>query len=185
MSTLDDPRKIIDPINVSVWPTAMRYGGTVGLVLVVIGLLMHLTGMSDPSGQNATSTAIGCLNYVIIMVAVVLAIKHHRDNELGGYLTLGRGMGVGTATALVIGAISAVWTILMMTLIAPEMGEMIKEQALENAQPGAEEMTEKMVGLFTNPFTMALFVLLVTVFLGFITALIAGAIMKKDAAPNI
>ncbi|MBI1224817.1 MAG: DUF4199 family protein [Bacteroidetes bacterium] len=183
MTSLDDPRGIVDPASVSVWPTAIRYGGLVSLILIVIGLVMYLAGMSDPANPSPASQAISCLNYIIIIAAVVMAVKAHRDKDLNGYITLGRAMGVGTATSLVIGAISAVWTIIFMTLVFPDMADAIKDAAMEKAQPGQEEMTEKMVGIFSNPFIVGVFVLLGTVFIGFITALIAGAIMKKDPAP--
>ena len=185
MTDFNDSGRLADPSTVSVWPTALRYGGLVALVLVVIGLVMYLAGMSDPANPSPASQTISCLNYIIIMATVVFAIKNHRDKELGGYITLGRSIGVGTATALVIGAISAVWTIIFMTLIFPDMAEAIKDAALEKAQPGQEEMTEKMVGIFSNPFIVSIMVLVGTVIIGLITALIAGAIMKKDPAPNV
>lgn len=185
MTTLDDPHRIVDPSSVSVWPTAMRYGGILSLALIVLGLVMHLSGMSDPANPNTLSQVINCLNNIAIAVVVVFAIKAHRDKDLGGFMTMGRGIGVGTATSLVIGVITAIWMIVFMTLIDPTLGEAIKDAAMEKAQPGQEEMTEKIVGFFSNPFFMAIFVLVVTVFIGFFTALIASAIMKKDPAPNV
>jgi Protein of unknown function (DUF4199) len=185
MTDFNESNRIADPASVSVWPTAFRYGGLVALALVVIGLVMYLAGMSDPANPSSAQQVVSCLNYIIIMGAVVFAIKAHRDNDLGGYITLGRSMGVGTATALIIGVISAVWTVIFMTLIFPDMADAIKDAALEKAQPGQEEMTEKMVGIFSNPFIVSIMVLGGTVLIGFITSLIAGAIMKKDPAPNV
>lgn len=185
MTTLDDPRRIVDPASVSVWPTALRYGGLVSLLMIVIGLVMYLAGMSDPADPSPVSQAISCLNYIFIIATVVLAIKAHRDKELGGYLTMGRSLGMGTATSVIIGGISAVWTIIFMTLIFPDMADAIKEAAMDKAQPGQEEMTEKMVGIFSNPFIVGTLVFFGTILIGFITSLIAGAIMKKDPAPTV
>ncbi|MBK9015987.1 MAG: DUF4199 domain-containing protein [Saprospiraceae bacterium] len=185
MTDFNDSGRLADPSTVSVWPTAMRYGGILALALIVLGLVMHLTGLSDPANPNTLSQVVNCLNNIAVIVVVVLAIKAHRDKDLGGFMTLGRGIGVGTATALIIGAITAVWMIIFMNLIDPNLGEAIKDAAMQKAQPGQEEMTEKIAGFFSNPYFMAIFVLLVTVFIGFITALIAGAIMKKDPAPNV
>lgn len=153
--------------------------------MIVIGLVMYLAGMSDPANPSPASQAISCLNYILIIVTIVMAIKVHRDKELGGYITLGRSLGLGTATALVIGGISAVWTIIFMTLIFPDMADAIKEAAMDKAQPGQEEMTGKMVGIFSNPAIVGAMVLFFTVLIGFFTALIAGAIMKKDPAPTV
>jgi hypothetical protein len=120
-----------------------------------------------------------------MIAGIVMAIKFHRDNELGGFLKLGRGIGVGTLTGLVIGVISAVWMIIFMKFIAPDMSEAIMDAALENAQPGQEEMTEKMAGYFTNPFMLAGFSLLGSVVIGFLTGLIGGAIMKKEPPAHL
>ncbi|MCF8246719.1 MAG: DUF4199 domain-containing protein [Saprospiraceae bacterium] len=185
MTDFNEANRTVDPSSVSVWPIAMRYGGLVALALIVLGLVMYLAGMSDPANPSTASQVINCLNYIVIMATVVFAIKAHRDNDLGGYITLGRSMGVGTATALIIGAITAVWTIVFMTMIFPDMADAIKDAAMEKAQPGQEEMTEKMVGIFSNPFMVAIMVVVGTVIIGFITSLVAGAIMKKDPAPNV
>ena len=60
------------------------------------------------------------------------------------------------------------------------MGEAIKDAAMEQAQPGQEEVTEKMVGIFTSPYVLAGITFMGSVFLGFLTGLIGGAIMKKE-----
>ncbi len=180
MTTLDNPNNSIDPSTVSPWQTALRYGGIIGLGLAILGLILYITGFSDPAEQTPASQAAGCVNYIVMIVGVVLAIKHHRDNELGGFISYGRGVGTGTLTGLVIGVVSAVWTIIFMTLIAPDMSEAIMDAALENAQPGQEEMTEKMVGIFTNPFSMAVMVVIGSVLISVITSLIAAAILKNE-----
>jgi hypothetical protein len=185
MTTLDDPRSMVDPSTVSVWPTALRYGGIVSLILIVIGLVMHLAGLSDPANPSTVSQAVNCLNYIAIIAAVIMAIKAHRDKELGGFITLRRSIGVGTATSLVIGAITAVWMIIFMTVVDPGMSEAIKDAAMQNAQPGQEEVVEQMVGIFSNPFILSAVALFGTVIIGLVTALIGGAIMRKDPMPNV
>jgi hypothetical protein len=185
MTTLDNPLNAPDPSTVSPMPVSTRYGGIIAAILIIFGLVLHVTGISDPTSQSAASQALGCVNYIIMIAGIVMAIKFHRDNELGGFLKLGRGIGVGTLTGLVIGVISAVWMIIFMKFIAPDMSEAIMDAALENAQPGQEEMTEKMAGYFTNPFMLAGFSLLGSVVIGFLTGLIGGAIMKKEPPAHL
>jgi hypothetical protein len=60
------------------------------------------------------------------------------------------------------------------------MQDAIREAAMENAQPGQEEVTEQMVGYFTNPYVLAIITLIGSVVIGFFSGLIGGAIMKKD-----
>lgn len=179
MATYDNNSNLPDPATVSPWPVSFKYGGIVAVVLIIFGLVTHLTGVSDPA-NTGTNQALGCVNYIVIIVGAVMAIKFHRGNELGGYISLGRSMGVGTLTGLVIGVISAIWMVVFMLFIAPDMGEAIKDAAMEQAQPGQEEMTEKMVGIFTSPYVLAGITFMGSVFLGFLTGLIGGAIMKKE-----
>ncbi len=186
MTTLDDPRRIVDPAGVSIWPTAMRYGGILGAIGVVFGLVMYLMGMTEPeNAQSGGAIGLGCLSGVITIVGLVMAIKKHRDQDLGGAISFGRAIGVGTATALISGVISAVWGLLLNNVIDPDMMERTREAMMENAQPGQEEMMETMANIFANPVFSPIATILGSIVMGFILSLIIGAIMKKDPAPNL
>jgi Protein of unknown function (DUF4199) len=185
MTTLDDPRKIIDPASVPVWPTAIKYGGILGAIGVVFGLVMYLMGMTEPeNAQSGGAIGLGCLSGIITIAGLVLAIKKHRDQDLGGAISLGRAIGVGTATTLISGAISAVWGLIMNHVIDPSMMERTRDAMLENAQPGQEGMMEMISGMFTNPIIAPIVTILGSVIMGVILSLIIGAIMKKEPAPN-
>ncbi len=186
MTTLDDPRRTVDPQSVSIWPTALRYGGILGGIAVVLGLIMYLTGLTEPENQqSAGAMGLGCLSGIITIVGLVLAIKKHRDQDLGGAISLGRAIGVGTATAVISGVISAIWGVIQNNIIAPEIMEQTREAMIENAQPGQEELMETMANIMTNPVIGPLATILGSAFLGLILSLIIGAIMKKDPAPTV
>lgn len=186
MTTLDDPRRIVDPASVSIWPTAMRYGGILGAVSVVMGLVMYLGGLTEPeNAQSGAAMGLGCLSGVITIVGLVLAIKKHRDQDLGGAISLGRAIGLGTATSLISGVIGALWGVILNNIIDPGMMERTREAMLDNAQPGQEEFTETMANIFTNPVVGPLVTLVGSVILGLVLSLIIGAIMKKDPAPTV
>lgn len=180
MTTIDNPMNAPAPGSVSPWPVSMRYGGIISVILIIFGLILYVTGISDPAKPSGASQVLSCLNYIIMIAGIVMAIKYHRDKELGGFISLGRGIGTGTLTGLVIGVISAVWMIIFMKFIAPDMSQAIMDAAMSQAQPGQEEMTEKMVGYFSNPFSLAIISLIGSVIIGFLTGLIGGAIMKKE-----
>jgi hypothetical protein len=186
MNDYNETGRLADPSNISVWPTALRWGGITALVLIIIGLLVHLSGMNDPAKANpAMGCGIGCLNYLIMGVGIVLAIKNHRDKELGGAITFGRGFGMGAATTLVIALAVAIWTYISMAFIFPEAIEMIREQMMQNAQPGQEELMETMASMFASAGGASMMGLVMNGVFGCIIALIAAAIMKKDPAPNV
>lgn len=171
--------------NVSPRPTAFRYGGIIAVGLIVLGLIFQLTGIADPTDPEGAGNSIsGCLNWVVIIVGVVMAIKHYKKEVLGGFITLGQSIGVGTLTALVIGVISAIWMYLYMGVIDPEMTEIIRENAIEQAEhnSGGQNMDQAMpwIEAFTSPVTLSIITLVGSVFIGFVTSLITGAIVKNE-----
>jgi Na+/melibiose symporter-like transporter len=186
MTTLDDPRRIIDPSSVSIWPTALRYGGIMGAIGIVMALIMFVTGMTDPENQqSAGAMGLGCLSGIITIVMLVFTIKKHRDQDLGGAISLGRAIGVGTAAATISGIISAIWSIIQNNVIDPSGLERTREAMIDNAQPGQEELMESMANIFASPVFGPLAAILGSALIGLILSLIIGAIMKKDPAPNV
>lgn len=186
MSEVIDQEKNIDPADVPMRPTAIRYGGMMAMALILIGLIFTLTGLSDPAAPEKVGNKIQqWIGYLAMIAAVILAIKHHRDNELGGYIKYGRALGLGTLTGLVMGVINAVWMLIYMYVIDPDLQGKIKEMAIQQAtENGATEevleQTAKMMDIFTNPLFMSIGILLATVFMAFIFSLVISAIMKKD-----
>ncbi|MCI5080714.1 MAG: DUF4199 domain-containing protein [Saprospiraceae bacterium] len=187
MSTLDSPNQNIDQSSVSAWPTASRYGLIASLILIVVGLGMHLSGMVDYTGQNSGSAWISnIINWVIMGGAFFMAVRHHRDEELGGSITFGRGFQVGFLASLVIAVITAIWTFVFFSFIAPDVLSTIvdasKEQMIEQQGMSAGDAEEAMgmVGwMFTAPM-MTVFASIGTIITGVIISLIVAAIMKKD-----
>ena len=91
MSTLDSPNNFVDQSNVPYLSTAIRYGALAGLGSVILGLLSNMLGLVDPcKGFSAMSALMMVLGIGIFVGAGVLAVQHHRNNELGGYITFGR-----------------------------------------------------------------------------------------------
>lgn len=186
MTDFNDSGRLADPSTVSVWPTALRYGGILGAIAVILGLVMYLGGLTDPeNAQSGATIGLGCLSGIITIVGLVLAIKKHRDEDLGGAISLGRAIGVGTATALISGVINAVWGVILNNVIDPDMLERNREAMIEKAQPGQEEVTEMIAGIMTNPIIGPLATILISALVGLVLSLIIGAIMKKDPAPNV
>lgn len=183
MATLDNPTNAPDISQVPFRQTAIKYGGIGGAVTVLLGLIFYVTGMTDPEDQGSTgNTVANILNYAVLIGAIVMAIKYHKEQELGGYLTIGRSIGLGTLTGLIIGLIGAVWTVIFFTFIDPDMLETIREVAMEQAIAGGapEDQIEGMMKFFTSVPFFAMAIILASVLMGLVVGLIAGAIMKKE-----
>lgn len=116
----DSGIRIPDPIEVPMRPTALKYAVPATLALIVLGLVLYVTGLSQPGVKgNNWNTIQDVLGIIVSFAVPILAIKHHRDNDLGGYITFGRSLGIGTLTGFFMGMITFVWVIILFYLIAP------------------------------------------------------------------
>jgi len=192
MENLDFVNNAPNPKNVSMWPTGLRYGliwGGTGILLTLIGFLTN-TDPSLPETNIALKFVYGILGFGIAVWCVVMAIKQHRDQELGGYITLGRGMGMGTTVGLIAGLVTGAYMLLHVLVINPgwadQMLGAITEQYEEMGM--AEDQIEQamgFVGYMFNPVAQLVGGLINGVFLGFLIGLVAGAIMKRDAPKTL
>jgi hypothetical protein len=185
MTLLD--QNIPDASTVSVRPVSVRYGLIWGGISIAISLISFLLGVDPamPDTGTAAKMIIGLIGFAVPAWAVFAAIKQHRDQELGGYLSLGRGIGVGTLSGLVAGVISAIWIVLYVMVINPGFTASLQEA--QTAQMESQGMSEEqiemavsMAGWFTNPGFLAFSQLFGGVITGFILGLIIGAIMKRE-----
>jgi hypothetical protein len=168
--------------------TAVTYGALTGLVSIVIGLLSYLAGFSDPSKQQGAMGWINLLiSYAVMIGGLVLAVRKHRDQELGGFITFGRAFGAGFLTMLVLALITAVWTYIFFNFIATDMLDLIKEtsinsmvekqgMSIEQAEAAMDNPISKSM---MNPAMFTVFAFFGIAVIGTIFALIVAAIMKK------
>jgi hypothetical protein len=188
MSTLDNPNETIDPKEVSPWPTGSRHGLLAGLVLIVVGLIIHMTGMVDYTGQNTGGNWISNIaTWGVMIAAIVLAVRQHKEQELGGFISFGRSFYVGFIVSLLIALTSAIWGYIFFAFVEPglidTMIEMSREQMIEQ-QGMSESDADKamgMMGWMMNPAILSLFAAVGSLIAGTIFSLIIGAIMKREA----
>jgi|NOAtaT_7_FD_contig_31_7718068_length_929_multi_3_in_0_out_0_2 uncharacterized membrane protein YhaH (DUF805 family) len=175
------------------WPLALRNGLIAALVLIAFGLILQMTGLVDPANQQrmGAGNLISTLASVLVMGgAAGMAVRNYRDGDLRGWISFGGCFKVSMAIFLVIAGVTAIWTFLYMGVINPDILEMIREQAYEQAaeQAGGElpEEAERMMGLFVSPWFMAISSFIATLFLGLLIAVFVGLFMKKEPqAPAI
>jgi small-conductance mechanosensitive channel len=187
MSTFD--HQINDTPKPPYRNTAITYGALTGLVSIVIGLVSYLAGLSDPSKQQG---ALGWINqllsYGIMISGLVLAVRKHRDQELGGYITFGRAFGVGFLTMLVLGLVTAIWTYVFFNFIATDMLELIQQASIDRMVEKQGMSVDQAEAAMNNPVTKSMmnpvaftgFAFVGILFIGAIFALIVAAIMRKS-----
>ena len=189
MSPLDQPNTAIDESTVSPMSTIVRYGLIGGLLLVVYTLLGNTLGFSRPSG-GIMSMVINLL-FVLIFYPVlcVLATKKHRDDELGGYISLGRAFVVAFGTGLIASVISVIFNYIYMTVIDPNYMADIADEAVgmyekmgmsEEQIDAAVEQLQKGLSLSRQFLTFG-----IGAALGAIPSIIIALVMKKEPPATI
>lgn len=184
MNTLDNPT-LIDPSDVSMLPTALRYGLIGGAVSIIMSLISNLAGLTE-GGNTAVSIAIGIVALLIYIIMQFLGVKHHRDNELGGYISFGRGFGLSFLIAILISAISAIWNFIYLSFIDPDMMERVREAAYDTYEEMgfSDEQIEQSMSVIeatTSPSAQMIAGLIFGAIMGLICGLIISAILKRNA----
>lgn len=182
MNTLDHPNQGISEQEVSFWPTVSRYAMIGSLAMVAYTMLGNLTGLNVPTsfGKMALSFV---LSLGISIAVAVLPVRHHRDNELGGYISFGRALLVGFLVLLIAALVNAGFQYFYVSVIDPgyleNMGVQMAEFYAGMGLP--EEALEQMVAEFEKmtPGTTLKQGLIGGGAVSLILALIVAAIMKK------
>lgn len=163
--------------------TAGLYAAVAGIVL---GLIIYVAGLNKEAMTNsALKWGQNLLLIGITFYFIHTALQQRRQRDLGGYLSVGQGIGLGTVAGLVSGLISAVWIYVFMTFIATDMGDMIKEVSMQQMQEQglSEEQAEKQMEIaapFMSPVAMGIMVTIMSVIFGLLCGLVSGLILKKE-----
>lgn len=187
MSNLAENHGIPDPSEVSMRPTAQRYGLLGALILIVIGLAFNLSGMISYTDQSdPVNIANQIIQLAVIIGVIVTTIKTHKNEELGGYITLGRAFKIGALAGIIIAIITGVWSYVFMTFIDPDIIEIIRENAYEQALAQGTSESDLEAGkaffdFFTGPGFISSMAAIVLVFISVIVSLVVGAVMKDEA----
>jgi Protein of unknown function (DUF4199) len=184
MAILDETNGIIDPKDISVRPSGLRWGLIWGLVGVVLSLLFTVTGLLDPT-KNSFFSIPNLLNWASSITIVYMALVAHRNEELGGYITLGRCVGLGAFMGLIAGVITAIYMFVYFGYINPDFMSKIIEAQIDQAEakgqdPERVRQAMEMTKAFMTPGAMSILGLITSVMGGVIWGLLIGLIVRKD-----
>jgi uncharacterized protein (DUF697 family) len=170
----------------SIMPIVLRYGLLGGLGMIGFNVLNYIT-------LFATSNIGGAISGFVIQLAiwfgmVALAIRHHRDQDLGGFITMGKCLSLGILVIMLAALVSGIFGYIYMNFIDTEVlvkqtksmawiYEMMgmDEDMIEQAQEAVEETQA------TSNVLYAIGGALVGgAITGLIVSAITGAIMRKN-----
>jgi hypothetical protein len=130
----------------------LNQGTYMGLALAAVYLFVHLVGMMDSFLQNV-------LSWIVFIGFIHFSMVRYRENFLGGYLSYGQGVWMGTRMGMLAGIIIGAWMFLYMKVINPGFTEELIVQMQETylAMGMSENEVAQMEDLFTlvtNPVLM-------------------------------
>lgn len=184
MASLDENMDIIDQTEVPFLSTAIRYGLIGGGIVTVWTLLSGILGLNEAS---TTSFILGTVVSIAIYAGIASsAIKHHRNEELGGYITLGRAFQTGLVATIITGIIGGLVAFAYYNFIDPAAIDQIVESSVEMMEGFGlpEEQLEEAAKSTRDGFGFGKLLLNSTIgaaIFGGIISLITGSIMKKEA----
>jgi hypothetical protein len=157
----------------------VKYGLLVGFASFIIFIVMNAV---DPDRGNI-------LYYVsmfILAFGIYYTLKDTRD--IVGNISFGRGLGLGTLTALVAGSADGIGRYVYCKFFYFKYIITIRNLYLDvlenskNFQSSAEQlaMAKKMVPFIISPGSIAVYDIIGTVFTGFLLSLIISAILKRE-----
>lgn len=184
MDTLDTKEFKAAP---SARPLALRWGVIASLILIAMGLVFQLSGFTDVTQQYSTGNLVsGLLSYAVMTVAGILTVKQYRDEQLNGFISMGKAFGTSMLVMAVIAVLQAVWTILYMEVINPDLMKEIMDaqmdKMLEDGRVTEEQLeaSSGMMGFFGSTWFIAGASLFGMLFMGLILSLVVALVTKKE-----
>lgn len=160
---------------------ALRYGVLTGLVSIIYMFILFVSDMT-------MNTAAQWAGVVIPIVGIYLAHQNFKRQN-AGFMSYGQGLGIGVTLSAVSGLLTAIFNYVYRTFVDPEMAGRMMETVRAKME-AAGNMTDEQIDAALNmseKFSSGpigiVFGVLVTVFTGFILALIISA-FTKHAQPE-
>jgi len=159
----------------------INYGLLLGIVSVILGVVIYVT-----NAYLNPSWIYSVISIAIPIVIITLGIKAYKTAN-GGYLGLGEAIKVGLGIAVIGGIITAIWTLLVMTVIEPEYMNNVMAGQRDKMMETNPNMTESQMNAameitskFSSPWIAMAMNIVWSLFSGLIISLISGLVMKKE-----
>ncbi|MDH5474986.1 MAG: DUF4199 domain-containing protein [Cyclobacteriaceae bacterium] len=155
---------------------SLKWGLILGVILIAFSLLVQIAGLIG-------NQAVSWVSYLFVIAAVYLSQKAFKD-EGDGFMSYGKGLGIGTLVVTIGSILSSIFMYINMKFIDETILETIKDLQYEKMveQGMAEEQIDQAMEIsssFMTPEIIMVFAILGTVFFGFILTLIVTAITKN------
>jgi len=172
------------------WQKALNNGLVGGLVSIALTLIGALTGINDPirgGGSFAGSAIFSVIGIAVTIFFIRRAMIQFRDEDNGGVLSYGQGLGVGILTAIVMALVGALYILLHLSFIDTEALDFLKAENIAQMEKSGIsedqiEQRETYINLVFSKIGFTVLAFFLSTFYSFIISLIVAAITKRDAA---
>lgn len=160
----------------NIWGVAKKHGIILGLISITYFVILNIAGL-------VTNQIAGYVGY-IFSIAIIYMAHGAFKNEGDGYMTYGQGLGLGTATSLISGVISSVFSFIYIKFIDDSFLEQIMDKAVEDMEAkgmsdGEIDQAMEITSMMMNPIGITIMGIIGAVFLGFVFSLVISAITKN------
>jgi len=168
---------------VSLMKSSLTYGIYLGIVSILLSVVIYVLGYTFEKWVQYTS-------YPILIGGIIWAQIAYKK-ALGGEMTYGQAIGIGTMTVIFSGVLSAVYTYLLYTVIDPSLVEQMRlfteQQIVEQGKVPEEQldMVVEMMTKFQKPWILSITVIFMSAIMGVIISLITGIFTKKNPSDEV
>lgn len=160
---------------------ALIFGGLLGAATLVFSLMLYFLDMHYQ--QSTTQTVVSIVLLVGFTAWGMIAFKNSND----GFISLSEALKVGMGISLISGIIGIATSLLITEVLDPNTMEKAMDLAFEKVRADNPELTEEqlqasreMQERFSTPAIRSTFIIIWSLFIGFIISLITGLIVKKS-----
>ena len=162
--------------QVTVKSVGMKWGLILGVVLIGYSLIVQMAGLIG-------NQAVSWVSYIFMVGVIYMAQKAFKE-EGDGFMSYGKGLGLGMLVLLISSVISSGFMYINMKFIDTTIIETIKEkqydQMVEKGMPEEQiDAAIEMSASFMTPEFITIMAIIGTLFIGFILTLIITAITKN------
>ncbi len=156
----------------------INYGAILGIISILISVSVYAMGKTYDQHWS-----IGVISFIVMVAILTMGIKKVKELN-DGFLSLGEALKTGLGIALISGLISVAYTYVFTTIIEPDyfitLAEVQEQKWIDAGM--TDEQIEMQLGIMektSGPVITSAFVIIGSLFFGFIISLIAGLIMKE------
>ena len=159
----------------------LNFGLALGFISIIIALINYVYG-----NPNKPHWIVSVVSTTMTAAIIVLAIKKHKLNQ-NGFISLKEALKTGLGVCLISGFTYVIFNLVLTNYIDPEFYtralEYEKVKMIEQYPDMTDEQIDSSMAIaekFVSPLVTSAFILIGSLFVGFIISLIAGSIMKKN-----